>query len=299
VITHPEKVLFPDDGITKGELAAYYEMIAPLMLPHIRARPITMERYPAGIGKKGFWQKDVSKGFPAWLERVAVPKKDGTVHHPIVTDTRGLLWMANQNTITPHVWVSRAPDLYHPDICVFDLDPSGDDAATVRAAALGLRDLLAELGLPSWVKTSGSKGFHIVVPLDGTTDTGEVAGFANAVGSLLVQHAPTHLTQEFSKADRSGRIYVDTGRNGYSATFAAAYAVRAKPGAPVSAPCTWEEIARGTVDPRSFTLRTMAERVAAVGDPWADLIKRKRSLRRPLEKLRRLRRSTADRAPET
>ena len=128
VITHPEKVLFPagkgDAAITKGELAAYYEAIAPVLVPHIRARPITMERYPAGIDKKGFIQKDVSKGFPAWLERVEVPKKDGTVHHPIVTDTRSLLWIVNQNTITPHVWSSRAPDLYHPDICVFDLDPS-------------------------------------------------------------------------------------------------------------------------------------------------------------------------------
>src|SRR5947208_3542153 len=126
VITHPEKVLFPEDGITKGELASYYEMIAPVMVPHMRARPVSMERYPAGIGKKGFFHKDVSKGFPAWLERVEVPKKDGTVHHPIVTDTRSLLWLANQNCITPHVWTSRAPDLMHPDVCVFDLDPSED-----------------------------------------------------------------------------------------------------------------------------------------------------------------------------
>ena len=160
-------MLFPDDGITKGDLAAYYEAIAPVMVPHMRGRPVTMERFPAGIGRKGFIQKDVSKGFPAWLERVEVPKKDGTVHHPIVTDARSLLWLANQNSITPHVWTSRAPDLYHPDICVFDLDPSVDAPDMLRTAALQLRDLLDELGLPSWVKTSGSKGFHIVVPLDG------------------------------------------------------------------------------------------------------------------------------------
>jgi bifunctional non-homologous end joining protein LigD len=288
VITHPEKVLFPDDGITKGELAAYYEAIAPIMLPHIRARPITMERYPAGIRQKGFFHKDVSKGFPEWLERVEVPKKDGTVHHPIVTDTRSLLWITNQNCITPHVWVSRAPDLYHPDICVFDLDPSKEDEPDrLRAAALQLRDLLDELGLPSWVKTSGSKGFHIVVALDGATHMGEVAGFAHAVGSLLVGRDPKHLTQEFSKADRGGRILVDTGRNGYSATFAAAYAVRAKAGAPVSAPCTWEEVERGEVGPRTFTLRTMAARKADVGDLWSDMRRRRRSLRRPIERVRR------------
>jgi bifunctional non-homologous end joining protein LigD len=288
VITHPEKVLFPDDGITKGELATYYEAIAPVMMPHIRMRPVTMERYPTGIGRKGFWQKDVSKGFPDWLERIAVPKKDGTVHHPLITDLRSLLWVTNQNTITQHVWTSRAPNLYFPDVCVFDLDPSREDEpAVLRTTALALRDLLDDLGLPSWVKTSGSKGFHILVPLDGKIRMDDVARFAHDVGTLLVTRDPEHLTQEFSKADRGGRILVDTGRNGYSATFAAAYTVRAKPGAPVSAPCTWEELERGEVAPQTFTLRTMAARVANVGDLWSDLRKRRRSLLRPIEKLRK------------
>jgi bifunctional non-homologous end joining protein LigD len=289
VITHPEKVLFPDDGITKGELAGYYESIAPIMLPYVRARPVTMERYPAGIGKKGFWQKDVSKGFPKWLKRVEVPKKDGTVHYPLITDKRTLLWVANQNTITPHVWVSRVPKLHYPDLCVFDLDPPDeDDPDMLRTAALALRDLLNELGLPSWVKTSGSKGFHIVVALDGKSRTGFVVRFAHAVGTLLVRRDPRHLTQEFSKANRNGRILVDTGRNGYSATFAAAYAVRARPGAPVSAPCTWEEIESGTVGPRTFTLPTMADRVAKVGDLWLDMRRHGKALRAATEKLRRI-----------
>jgi bifunctional non-homologous end joining protein LigD len=272
VITHPEKVLFPDDGITKGELAAYYEAVAPLMVPHVQGRPITMERYPSGIGRKGFMQKNVSKGFPDWLERVEVPKKDGTVHHPIVSDVRSLLWMANQNCITPHVWPSRLPNLYQPDICVFDLDPSRDEPDVLRCAAIGVRDLLTELGLASWVKTSGAKGFHIVVPLDARAGFGTVARFAHAVASRLVERDPEHLTLEFAKADRNERIYVDTGRNGYSATVAAAYAVRAKPGAPVSAPCTWDEIERGQVVPQSFTLRTMTRRVEEVGDLWSGMI---------------------------
>ena len=288
IITHPEKVLFPDDGITKGELAAYYEALANVILPHLRGRPVTMERYPAGIGKKGFWQKDVSKGFPSWLQRVEVPKKDGIVHHPVVLDTQSLLWMTNQNTITQHVWTSRTPDLYYPDLCVFDLDPSRDDVAEVRAAAIGLRNLLEELALPSWIKTTGSKGFHIVVPVDGKTPMDSVANFANLVGTVFVSHAPDHLTQEFTKADRGGRIYVDTGRNGYSATFAAPYTVRAKRGAPVSAPCTWEEVERGTVEPGTFTLRNMPDRVAKVGDLWGDILRRGRSLKGPMEKLRRM-----------
>ena len=288
MISHPDKVLFPDDGITKGELAAYYERVAPIMIPHIRNRPITMERFHRGIGEKGFFQKDVAKGFPEWLQRVEVPKKGGVVHHPIVTDTRSLLWLANQNTITPHVWTSRAPDLYHPDLCVFDLDPSADDLSVLVAATLALRDLLTELGLPSWVKTSGAKGYHVVVPLDRKANTNEVARFAHAVGTLLVTRDPQHLTQEFSKADRDGKIYVDTGRNGYSATFAAPYAVRPKPGAPVSAPCTWEEIVRGNAGPRVFVLRSMASRIDELGDVWSDLRRAGRSLRRASERLKKL-----------
>jgi bifunctional non-homologous end joining protein LigD len=246
VITHPDKVLFPGDGITKGELAAYYEAIAPVM---------------------------------DWLKRIDVPKKDGTVHHPLVADVRSLLWVTNQNTITHHVWTSRAPKLYYPDVCVFDLDPANENEPEVlRAVALSLRDYLEGLGLRTWVKTSGSKGFHILLSLDGKSRMDAVARFANRVGSLLVKRDPARLTQEFSKADRGGRIYLDTGRNGYSATFAAAYTVRAKPGAPVSAPCTWDEVERGAIGPRSVTLRTMAERMDQSGDLWADFGKHRSQL---------------------
>jgi bifunctional non-homologous end joining protein LigD len=272
VISHPEKVLFPADGITKGEMAAYYEAIAPVMLPHLKGRPITMERFHRGIGEAGFFQKSLAKkGAPDWIERVEVPKKGGTVTHPIANDERALLWLANQNCITSHVWVSRVPDVYQPDICVFDLDPMRDDPAPVRKAALALRDLLAELGLTSWIKTTGSKGYHIAVPLDGKSDAGVVSGFAHAVGELFVNRYPDELTLEFSKADRGDRIYMDTGRNHPPATFAAAYTLRARPGAPVSAPCTWDEVAKGKANPASFTLRDMAKRVKRVGDLWGDM----------------------------
>ena len=288
MISHPDKILFPEDGITKGELASYYEMIAPVMLPHLRGRPITMERYHRGITAPGFFQKDVVKGFPEWLERVEVPKKDGTVHHPIANDARSLLWLANQNSITIHVWPSRAPNLYYPDICVFDLDPSNEnEPERLRNAALMVRDFLNELGLTSWVKTSGSKGFHIAVPLDGKSDFGVVARFAHVVGRVLVERDPENLTQEFSKLDRAGRILVDTGRNGYSATFAATYTVRAKAGAPVSAPCTWDEVSSGAVGPRTFTLRMMEKRMAEVGDLWKDLLKSKRSLKAAIKQLQK------------
>ncbi len=284
VITHPEKVLFPGSGITKGEVCKYYEALAPLMLPHVRARPVTMERFPAGIGKKGFIQKDVSKGFPDWLERVEVEKRDeggGVVHYALANDARSLVWLANQNSITLHVWVSRMPRLQRPDLCVFDLDPPGDDSTVLRAAALHVRDLLAELGLPSFIKTSGSKGFHIVVPLDGNDEAPKVWRFAQGAGAVLVKRHPQLFTQEFIKVDRAGRILIDTGRNTPGATFAAAYSVRPKPDAPISAPCTWEEIERGSVSPRTFTLRSMGARVNDVGDLWHDASQHGHSLHAP------------------
>jgi bifunctional non-homologous end joining protein LigD len=269
-ITHPEKVMFPDDGITKGELAAYYAHVAPVMLPHLAGRPVTMERFHRGIAAPGFFQKNVAKG-PAWLDRVAVPKNDGVVNYPLVTDERGLLWLANQNCITPHVWTSRVPRLTHPDICVFDLDPPDDVAPTdLRKATLMLRDFLEELGCTPWIKTSGSKGFHVAIPLDGSAEWGTVARFAHHAGSELVKRAPELFTQEFYKADRAGRILLDTGRNEIGATYAATYAVRPKPGAPISAPCTWAEVESGEVGPRSITLRMMSDRLEAVGDLWAN-----------------------------
>jgi len=289
MITHPEKVLFPDSGVTKGELCRYYEAVAPLMLPHVAGRPVTMERYPAGIARKGFIQKDVAKGFPDWLERVEVPRRagkaEGPVHYPLVHDTRALLWLANQNAITLHVWCSRAPELDRPDLCVFDLDPSEDRPAELREAALSVRGVLTELGLSSFVKTSGSKGFHIVVGLDERASFEQSWRFGQGVGRLLVKRYSRLFTQEFIKADRQGRIFVDTGRNVRGATFAAAYTVRAKPGAPVSAPCTWEEVEAGTVMPQTFGLRDMPARIEAGGDRWAELASTRTSLAGPLTEL--------------
>jgi len=286
MISHPDKILFPDVGITKGELADYYEMIAPAMLPHLSGRPITMERYHRGITEPGFFQKDVVKGFPEWLERVEVPKKDGTVHHPIASDVRSLLWLVNQNSITMHVWPSRTPKLYYPDICVFDLDPSSDDQDKLRFAALSLRDLLSELGLTSWIKTSGSKGFHIAVPLDGNSDFGTVARFTHRAGRVFAERYPEILTLEFKKVDRAGKILVDTGRNEYSATFAATYTVRARPGAPISAPCTWQEIENGEIGPTTVNLRNAKERIAKLGDLWAEMLGHKQSLKKAIAKLK-------------
>jgi bifunctional non-homologous end joining protein LigD len=278
VITHPDKLLFPADGITKRELARYYESVQAVLLPELRDRPVTLERFPAGIAQKGFIQKDIGRGAPEWLERVEVPKKGGKTTYALVNDERALLWLTNLNTITPHVWISRVPELDWPDLCVFDLDPSREDDGALRDATLLVRALLDELGLTSAIKTSGSKGFHIVVPLDRTANYDTVWRFSHAFGAALVKRHPDVFTQEFSKADRRGRILIDTGRNGYGATFAAAYAVRPRPGAPVSMPCSWDEVERGSALPRTFTLRNVPERLAQFGDVWAELHARPYSL---------------------
>lgn len=270
MISHPDKVMFPEDGITKGELAGYYRRVAPVLLYHVNGRPVTMERFHRGIGDKGFFQKNVAKP-PPFIETVAVPKKDGVVNYPLVHDEQGILWLANQNCITPHVWTSRYPRLMYPDLCLFDLDPLDDDYDRLRAATLLVRDVLAELGCAAWLKTSGSRGFHVAVPLDGQADYGNVARFGHRVGQMLVERDPANLTQEFYKADRGGRILIDTGRNELGATYAAPYAVRARPGAPVSAPCTWAELESGSARPQSYTLRGMQARLETVGDVWGSI----------------------------
>ena len=280
MITHPEKVLFPDIGATKGDVAAYYEAVAPVMIPHLRGRPITMERFPAGIENEGFLQKNVSKGFPAWLKRVEVPKKGGVVNYPLAGDLQSLLWITNQNTITFHVWTSRAPRLTRPDICVLDLDPSQEDAEVLRRAALAARDIFDELGFPSWIKTSGSKGFHIAARMGPRADFAKSGALADRVARIMLERDPDHLTREFHKVDRRGRILIDTARNNPGATFAAPYSLRAKPGAPVSAPCTWEEVERGEIAPQSVTIRTMPGRLKKVGDLWAGLLPVPRSPRK-------------------
>jgi bifunctional non-homologous end joining protein LigD len=276
MITHPEKILFPDAGVTKGDVAAYYEAVAPAMVPHLRNRPVTMERFPAGIGNKGFIQKDVSKGFPAWLKRIEVPKKGGVVNYPLANNPGSLLWMANQNAIAIHVWTARAPRLARPDICILDLDPSRDDPEVLRRAALAAREVLDGLGYKSWIKTSGSKGFHVAARTKPRFDYEKSGALADRVARIMVERDPEHLTLEFHKVNRGGRILIDTARNNPGATFVAPYSLRATPEATVSAPCTWEEVERGDITPRSITIQTMPERLKTLGDLWSGLLPRKK-----------------------
>jgi bifunctional non-homologous end joining protein LigD len=274
-VTHPEKVLFPGDGITKGELVEYYRMVAPRMLPLISGRPVTMQRFPDGIGRGGFLQKQIGRHFPDWIERVTAPNRrtrQATVReevtYAVCRDPDDLAYLANQGCLTPHVWLSRAPDIHHPDQMVFDLDPASEDLEVLRAAAAALRGLLDELGLASFLKSSGSRGLHVVVPLVPAADTDTVKVLSIAVAEALAARHPDDFTTEGRIANRDGRLYLDIGRNGYAQTMAAPYAVRALPGAPVSTPLDWSELDDFT--PGRHRLRNIADRLAAP-DPWAGL----------------------------
>ncbi|HVL80318.1 MAG TPA: non-homologous end-joining DNA ligase [Actinomycetota bacterium] len=268
-LTSPEKVLFPDDGITKSDLFDYYVRIADRMLPHIEQRPLTMHRFPEGIGQAGFMQKSANEYFPPWIGRFEVAKQGGgTTRYPVVGEPAALAYLTNQNTIVHHVWTSRidAPD--RPDQMVFDLDPSGSDFDEVRRTALDLRTLLDELGLPAFCKTSGSKGLHIVVPLRREHPADEVQAAAETIAEELARRAPDRLTTEFRKAERHGRLYLDVGRNRFAQTVVAPYSARALPGAPVSTPIDWDEVASSKLDPRRWTISNLFRRLGRRSDPW-------------------------------
>jgi bifunctional non-homologous end joining protein LigD len=277
-VTHPEKILFPDDGITKGELVAYYKKIADVMVPLIRGRPVMMQRFPNGIGGFGFYQKEAGD-FPAWIHKVKAPKIGGEVTHVVCDDADSLAYIANQNCITPHVWLSRADRLEYPDQLMFDLDPSGDDFSDVRAAAKQVRRLLDELGLPSFLKTTGSRGVHVAVPIRRTGTFDDVGAFADRVAAVLVARDPDHLTTEFKKANRQGRVLIDVWRNRYAQTAVAPYAVRAHAGAPVSTPITWEELDATALTPQRYTIRNIFRLLGRRPDPWADMSRQARGLK--------------------
>jgi bifunctional non-homologous end joining protein LigD len=268
-LTHPGKMLFPDDGITKEDLAAYYRDAAPVMVPLVRDRPVSLQRFNGGIKRPGFFQKNVEKGAPPWVRRVRVGKRGGSVNHVLANDAAALVWLANQNCITPHVWLSRADRLERPDRMIFDLDPASDDGfALVRRTARELGDVLREAGVEPFAMTTGSKGIHVVVPLRRSYSFGAVRDAAVEVASELVARRPKDLTMEFYKRKRDGRLFVDVNRNAYAATAVPAYGVRPRDGAPVATPLRWDELSDRRLTAQRYTLRTVLDRDP---DVWAGL----------------------------
>lgn len=275
-VSRPDKVLFPDDGLTKADLVDYYRVVARRMLPHLRGRPLMLERHPDGIGDAGFMQKDVPGYFPGWVHRAELPKEGGTVSYVLCDDSATLLYLANQACVTPHRFLSKADRPDHPDRLVFDLDPPGDDFEPVRAAARWLHELLDELELPSSVMTTGSRGLHVLVPLDRRSSFDQVRDFARHVADLLAARHPDQLTTAPRKRDREGRLYLDIQRNAYAQTAVAPFAVRARPGAPIAAPLAWDDVDDPDLTARHWTITGVHQLLQT--DPWQAGAVRGRSL---------------------
>lgn len=278
-ISHPEKVLFPDDGITKGDLAEYYERIADRMLPHVRERPLHMNRFPDGIGRIAIQQKRVPDSFPAWISRVTVDlHKGGTITHAVIDDAATLVYLANYNMVTAHVWLSCAQAPERPDQLIFDLDPSDDDFSLVRATAITLKTLLEDLKLIPFVKTTGSRGLHVVVPIMVGPGFEEAHIFADHVAQQLAARDPDHLTTEFIKQKREGRLFIDVNRNAYAQTAVAPYAVRARRGAPIAIPINWSSVADAALRPDGIGIRNVWEWLRDREDPWSAVERSRRPL---------------------
>ncbi len=285
-ISSPDKLLFPADRITKADLATYYERVAEWMLPHVKDRPLSLQHFPDGIEEAGFFHKNVPKHYPDWVRRVEVAKEGGKVVHAVASDADTLPYLVGQNAITPHVWLSRADRVHQPDRMVVDLDPPpGSAFPAVRRAARRAGDLLREIGLEPFAQVTGSKGIHVWTPIRRRADFEEVKEFSNLFAATLAARHPEELTTEFRKAKREGRILVDVLRNRYAQTAVPPYAVRPRPGAPVATPIAWDELSDSKLRPDRWNVKSVLRRLAAKGDPWADIGSSARGLSDPRARL--------------
>ena len=278
-ISHADRVVFPQAGLTKLDLARHYAEVAPAMVPHVRGRPLALQSFPQGVGGEGYFLKDAPRHFPDWIATAEVPKREGgSVRHVLADDAATLVYLAGQNVVTPHVWTSRVNRLERPDRLIFDLDPSTQRFGEVRAAALCLGELLRGIGLEPFAMTTGSRGLHVTVPLRRTADFGAVHAFAQDVARALVDQDPDRLTVEFHRDKRGERIFVDVNRTRYGQHAVAPYAVRPLPTAPVATPLRWEELDDPALDPRGWTVATIGARLADGGDPWRGIAGHARSI---------------------
>jgi bifunctional non-homologous end joining protein LigD len=290
-LSNLDKPFWPEEGITKGDLLAYYHAVAPVLVPHLKNRPFTMRRYPDGAGGKAFFQKDAPKHMPEWIPTyhalVSTREKAGTkkwIDFPVVSDELALLWMVNMGCIDMNSWYSRIDRPDRADFVLFDLDPTPEVpwVQTVEVALI-LKELLDQLGLASFPKTSGGKGFHILVPLDRRSTFEDTRSFAELVAGAIARTHPKLATTEWSKARRRG-VLIDANQNGEGKTIASAYSVRPKPGAPVSTPLTWNEV-NDKLNPAIYTMPVVLERVRMLGDVYAEVLTTKQSLAKALRAL--------------
>lgn len=267
-ISKPDKVLFPESGLTKRDLCEYYERIADHLLPHIKDRALTLQRFPDGIGADGFYQKSASSYFPDFVRTVELPKEDGTVDYVVCDSKQTLVYLANQGTVTLHPMLSSVEKPGHPVEMIFDLDPSGDDFLPVKQVARAVRESLEKAGHSVRLKTTGSQGLHLIVPLDGGRDFEAVRDEAQAIADEIAAAMPDTATTEVRKENRGDRVYIDTARNAYGQTAVAPYSVRARPQASVATPLEWDELDKAELQPDSYTVKSIFRRLGQLKDPW-------------------------------
>jgi bifunctional non-homologous end joining protein LigD len=290
-LSSPDRVLYPDDGITKGDLFAYYEKVGPTLVPHLRDRPFTMKRYPHGIDGEVFFQKQAPKHLPSWIStrQFTTHPRDGgarLVDFALVNSPEAVLFMVQNNCIDMNAWYSRVDKPHRPDFVLFDLDPpDGGFELAIEVAHL-IRELLDEVGLPGYVKTSGADGIHVVAPIVRRAGYDQTYAFAEQASRLLEQRHPGKLTTEWLKKKREG-VLVDHRQNGWGKTIASVYSVRPKPGAPVSTPLHWDELTPD-VRPRDFGMEQALERIERHGDLFAPVLEDPRPLGAAAAKLERL-----------
>ncbi len=278
-ITHPDKNLFTDPPVTKLQLARHYEAVADAMVPLVRDRPLALQAFPAGIDGHGFFIKKIPAHFPDWIARAEVDKEGGTNVQALANDAATLVFLAGQNVITPHVWLSRHDQPHQPDRLIVDFDPSpGATFADVRAAARAAGERLRDAGLATFAMVTGSRGIHVTCPLRRGPDFAEVHAFARGVAEAMVDDDPEHLTLQWRKADRGARIYVDINRINYAQHAVAPYGVRPRPGAPVAMPIHWDELDDPKLAPDRWTVGDAAARLASEGDAWKGIARRARKL---------------------
>lgn len=278
-VTHPGKALFERPTVTKLDLARYYEQVGPAMLAHVRGRPLALQVFPRGIGQRGYFMKSVPPHFPDWLTTVTVGKAGGSLTQVVADDTATLVYLAAQNAITPHVWLSRADRPREPDRLIIDFDPSpGVSFADVRAAARDAGDRLRAAGLQPFAMVTGSRGVHVLCPLRRGPSFKDVHRYAHSIAEAMVADDPRRLTLEWHRDERGERIFVDVNRINYAQHAVAAYGVRARPRAPVAMPIHWEELSDRQLRPDRWTVANAPERLAAEGDAWSGLARHARRL---------------------
>jgi bifunctional non-homologous end joining protein LigD len=287
-ITNPDRILFPKSKITKSDLIDYYECIADIMIPYMQDRPLTMVRYPSGITKEGFYQKDMPEYFPDWIKNKTIKKGTGGITTYVVCNNPAtLVYLANQAVITPHLWLSKIDKLDYPDMLIFDLDPPEGTSkfSLVRAVAFRLKEILESLDLVPFVKTTGSKGLHIVVPLKRTADFETVRAAAQTIAQCLVNDDPKHLTLEVRKEKRRGRVFIDTLRNAYAQTVVAPYGVRPIEKAPIATPILWDEVADKKLTAQRYTIKNIFTYLEKHGDVWQGMNTYARSIKNAVKNL--------------